>query len=83
MSMSVYKTLDENDIWRAAVCATPAEAREVLRGRPDVMMGRTGATAPEYAPLWLAPGKLFTMAYAAYPRVWEPVPDPREGQATC
>lgn len=83
MSMSVYKTLDENEYWRAVVCASPAEARELLGARPDVMLGRVLASAVEYAPLWAAPGKLFTMAFAAYPRVWEPILNSAEGSGAC
>lgn len=75
MAMTVYKTLNENDIWTGVVCETPQEARLLLGGTVDVMLGQTMSNMPEYAPLLAAPGKIFSRAYDGYPRVWTSLPE--------
>lgn len=74
MAMTVYITLNESDIWTGVVCETPQEARLLLGGTVGVMLGRAMSHKLEYAPLIAAPGKVFSMAFDAYPREWHLVP---------
>ncbi len=70
--MPLYKTLWDDNIWRATVCETTDEAAAVLGMFPEVTKLGPQARTAETEALWAAPGVLFVRNLEVFPPVWMP-----------
>ena len=70
--MPLYKTLWDDNIWRATVCDTTDEATRILGKSPEVTKLGPAVRNAETEALWAAPGVLFMRNVGVFPPVWVP-----------